>query len=103
MGAETEIVDENLYYGKRFTDKRFEKLHRQVLEYRKEVIANSNDYSEAQKKRYSEYIDMQLNTHIYGGILMSTSNIKLTSSLRSGFAILDFGNEDELQSFFKQY
>ncbi len=47
---ETEIVDENLYYGKRFTDKRFEKLHRQILEYRKEVIANSNDYSEAQKQ-----------------------------------------------------
>ncbi len=34
---------------------------------------------------------------------MSASNTKLTNALHSGFAKLDFENEDKLQTFFKQY
>lgn len=100
---EAEIVDENLYYGKRITDKEFERAYRMILEASKEFVANSDFYSEEKKKRHTEYVDMRLDTHTYGGILMSASNTKLTNALRSGFANLDFENEEELQTFFKQY
>ncbi len=101
--VKAEIVDENLYYGKRITGEEFDRLFRKLYEASKEFFANSDFYSEEKKKRHSEYIDRCLETHTSGGILMSASNTELANSLRSGFATLDFENEDELQSFFKQY
>ena len=101
--AKAEIVNENLYYGKRYTGEEYERLHQMCLEAAKEAVANADFYSAEKKKRYAEYIDMCLNTNTHTGIVVSASNTKLTNSLRSGFANLDFGNEDELQTFFKQY
>lgn len=100
---ETEIVDENLYYGKRITDEQSLRAYRMILQASKEFVANSPFYSEEKKKRHAEYVDMKLNTNAHTGIVLSASNTKLTNSLRSGFANLDFENEDELQTFFKQY
>lgn len=99
----SEIVDENLYYGKRITGEEFDRQLRKLYEAMKEFVANSDFYSEEKKKRHSEYIDRCLETHTSGGTLMAASNTNLTNSLRSGFATLDFGNEEEVQSFFKQY
>lgn len=100
---EAEIMDENLYYGKRITDEQSQRAYRMILEASKEFVANSPFYSEEKKKRHAEYVDMKLNTNTHTGITLSASNTKLTNSLRSGFANLDFENEDELQTFFKQY
>ncbi len=101
--VKAEIVDENLYYGKRITGEEFDRLFRKLYEASKEIFANSDLYSEEKKKRHSEYIDRCLETHTSGGILMSASNTELANSLRSGFANLNFEDEDELQTFFKQY
>ncbi len=100
---ETDIVDENLYYGKRITGEEYDRLFRKLYEASKEIFANSDLYSEEKKKRHSEYIDRCLETHTSGGILMAASNTELANSLRSGFANLNFEDEDELQTFFKQY
>lgn len=100
---ETDIVDENLYYGKRITGDEFDRMLRKLYEASREFVANSPFYSEEKKKRHSEYIDRCLETRTSGGVLMSASNTKLAGSLRSSFSTLDFGNEDELQTFFKQY
>lgn len=99
--AKAEIVNENLYYGKRYTGEAYERLHRMCLEAAKEAVANADFYSAEKKKRYAEFAEMRSDTHT--GIVVSASNIELTNSLRSGFANLDFENEDELQTFFKQY
>lgn len=101
--VEAEIVDENLYYGKRVTGEEFDRLFRKLYEARKEFFAKSDFYSEEKKKMHSEYIDRCLETRTAGGILMSASNAKLANSIRSGFSTLDFGNEEEVRSFFKQY
>lgn len=101
--VKAEIVDENLYYGKRITDEELQRAYRKLLEASKEFFANSPFYSEEKKKRHAEYVDMCLSTNTYTGIMVSASNTKLTNALRSGFANLDFENEDELQTFFKQY
>ena len=100
---EAEIMDENLYYGKRIVDEQYQRAYRMILQASKEFVANSDFYSDEKKKRHAEYVDMKLNTNTHTGITMSASNTKLANSLRSGFATLDFGNEDELQSFFEQY
>lgn len=100
---EAEIVDENLYYGKRITDEQYQRAYRMILQASKEFVANSDFYSDEKKKRHAEYVDMVLNTNTHSGITLSASNTELTNSLRSGFSNLDFENEDELQTFFKQY
>lgn len=99
--AKAEIVNENLYYGKRYTGEEYERLHRMCLEAAKEAVANADFYSAEKKKRYAEFAEMRSDTHT--GIVVSASNTELTNSLRSGFANLNFENEDELQTFFKQY
>lgn len=101
--AEAEIVDENLYYGKRYTGEAYERLYRMCLEEAKKAVANADFYSEEKKKRYAEFAEMRLDTHAHTGIVVSASNTELANSLRSGFANLNFENEDELQTFFKQY
>lgn len=101
--VKAEIVDENLYYGKRVTGEEFDRLFRKLYEASKEIFAKSEFYSEEKKRRHAEYIDRCLETRTSGGVLMSASNTKLANSLRSGFANLDFGNEEEVQSFFNQY
>lgn len=100
---EAEIVDENLYYGKRIIDEQYQRMYRMCLEAIKELVANSDFYSEEKKKRHAEYVEMCLNTNTHFGITMSASNTELANSLRSAFANLDFGNGDELQTFFEQY
>lgn len=95
---EAEIVDENLYYGKRIMDEQYQRLYRMCRQEVKEAAASADFYSEETKKRFAE---MDVDAH--SGITLSASNTKLTNALRSGFAKLDFENEDELQTFFKQY
>lgn len=99
--AKAETVNENLYYGKRYTGEAYERLHWMCLEAAKEAVANADFYSAEKKKRYAEFAEMRSDTHT--GIVVSASNTELTNSLRSGFANLNFENEDELQTFFKQY
>lgn len=94
---EAEIVDENLYYGKRITDEQNQRAYRMILQASKEFVANSDFYSDEKKKRHAEYVDMKLNTNTHTGITMSASNTKLTNALHSGFAKLDFENEDNFR------
>ncbi|WP_304408288.1 hypothetical protein [Bacteroides acidifaciens] len=96
---EAEIVDENLYYGKRITDERYQKLYQNCRQAIKEAAVAADFYSEETKKRFAE---MDVDTPV-SGITLSASNTELADALRSGFAKLDFENEDELQIFFKRY
>ena len=96
--VKADIVDENLYYGKQYTSEEYQKLYRNCRQAIKEAAATADFYSEATKKKFAE---MDVDTHT--GITVSASNTKLTNALRSGFANLSFENDDELQTFFKQY
>ena len=62
---EAEIVDENLYYGKRITDEQNQRAYRMILQASKEFVANSDFYSDEKKKRHAEYVDMKLNTNTH--------------------------------------
>lgn len=95
---EAEIVDENLYYGKRIIDEQYQSLYRMCRQAIKETAATADFYSEETKKRFAE---MDVDAH--SGITLSASNTELANSLRSVFSTLDFEKEDGLQSFFKQY
>ena len=89
---EASFVVEDRYYGKRYSGGVWAELR----QYAKDMVANSNLPEQTKRVFAERSIDDP-------GIAMSASNTKLAGSLRSGFSTLDFGNEDELQSFFKQY
>lgn len=91
-----EIVDENLYYGKRYTDDQWAVKRASMKQYVKDMVANSNLPEQIKRVFAATKVDVP-------GIVVSATNTELTNSLRSGFANLNFENEDELQTFFKQY
>lgn len=90
---EASFVVENQYYGKRNNSE----LHQKCIQAIKEAAAASDFYSAETKKRFAE---MSVDTP---SMTISASNTELAGSLRNVFANMDFENEDELQTFFKQY
>ena len=90
--SEASFVVEARYYGKQYTGDAWVKLK----QYIKDMAADS-DLPE-QTKRVFAAINVEA-----PGMAISASNTELASSLRSVFSTLDFGNSDELETFFMQY
>lgn len=89
---EASFIVEDCYYGKRYSGG----VWAELKQYAKDMVANSNLPEQTKRVFAESNVDTP-------GMAMSASNTKLASSLRSRFSTLDFENEDELQSFFKQY
>ena len=87
--SEASFVVEDRYYGKQYTGDAWVKLK----QYIKDMAADS-DLPE-QTKRVFAAINVEA-----PGMAISASNTELASSLRSVFSTLDFGNSDELETFF---
>ena len=67
-----------------------------MKQYAKDMVAKSDLPAQTKRVFAEKKVDSP-------GMAISASNTKLAGTLRSRFSTLDFGNEDELQSFFKQY
>lgn len=89
---EASFIVEDCYYGTRYSGGVWDELK----QYAKDMVAKSDLPAQTKRVFAEKKVDSP-------GMAMSASNTKLASTLRSRFSTLDFGNEDELQSFFKQY
>ncbi len=87
----TETID-GLYYGKRDSGEKIQELR----EYVRNFIATGNLPAYVKQHSLSNMGDGS-------SLVISASNQELASSIRTRFAMMDWGNEDEVQSVFKQY
>lgn len=87
----TETID-GLYYGKRDSGEKIQELR----EYVRNFISTGNLPAYVKQHSLSNMGDGS-------SLVISASNQELASSIRTRFAMMDWENEDEVQSVFEQY
>lgn len=91
----TETID-GLYYGKRDSGEKIQELR----EYVRNSISTGNLPAYVKQHILS---NMGNGSNSTGSLVISASNQELASSIRTRFAMMDWENEDEVQSVFEQY